>query len=93
MKSVNEALAFFEAHAGTTWKEIKARYRILMLKHHPDKGGAKEYCQVINEAYKLISEHQQNNKSAEVMYSAAPGGVQHQRETTFNDDWTEEECR
>jgi DnaJ-class molecular chaperone len=39
--------------------EIKKAYRVLSLKHHPDKGGAVEKFQKINEAYETLSNPEQ----------------------------------
>ena len=39
-----------------TQEEIKAAYRSLANKHHPDKGGDTELFQKINEAYTILSD-------------------------------------
>lgn len=38
-----------------TWDEIKARYRFMMKKHHPDVGGDPAFAQQLNQAFKAIS--------------------------------------
>ena len=36
--------------------EIKKAYRILAMKHHPDRGGDEEAMKKINAAYQILSE-------------------------------------
>lgn len=39
---------------GTSWDSIKRKYKTLMLKHHPDKGGKEEKAKIINEAFRTL---------------------------------------
>jgi hypothetical protein len=64
---------------------------MLLLRHHPDKGGDTKFCQVINEMYEVISEHFQNKKTFEDEYVAASGDMR--SKSTTDAEWTEEECR
>lgn len=39
-----------------TWEEIKARYRFMMKKHHPDVGGDPAFAQELNQAFKALGQ-------------------------------------
>ena len=42
--------------AGADWAEVKAAYRTLIRKNHPDLGGDPETCRKIIAAYTLLEE-------------------------------------
>jgi DnaJ-class molecular chaperone len=76
----------FKVGDNTTWKEVKARYYALALKHHPDKGGLKEFFQRVVAAYELLDAHFKTNKTS----VDATGDVQ--CATSTKEEWTEDEC-
>lgn len=43
-----------------TWEELKKRYRQLMMKYHPDRGGDKETAQRIIAAYTKLKHEIKN---------------------------------
>jgi DnaJ-class molecular chaperone len=47
---------------GATADEIKAAYRKLASRHHPDKGGSKEQFQAIQAAYTVLGDPQQRQQ-------------------------------
>lgn len=58
--------------------EIKKAYRKLAHQHHPDKGGAKEKFQEINEAYQVLgdrSKRAQYDQFGSVGGHSSPGGA------------------
>lgn len=42
--------------------EIKKEFKRLLIIHHPDKGGDPEQMKIINEAYKVLSDHQKRKE-------------------------------
>jgi curved DNA-binding protein CbpA len=86
MTSFQEACAMFKVGDNTTWKEVKARYYALALKHHPDKGGLKEFFQRVVAAYELLDAHFKTNKTSH----CTTGDVQ--CATSTKEEWTEDEC-
>ncbi|HUC61558.1 MAG TPA: J domain-containing protein [Alphaproteobacteria bacterium] len=54
----DEALAVFALHAPVTLLQVKARYKELVKRHHPDRNGgdpaAEERLKVINQAYTTL---------------------------------------
>jgi DnaJ-class molecular chaperone len=53
------ALTEFDLSSQTTWKKIRARYRELVRRYHPDKGEQADEGKIrrINAAYKVLSEY------------------------------------
>lgn len=49
-----EALAVFGLEEPAEYTEIRSRYRILAMEHHPDRGGSKTRFQEINEAMRVL---------------------------------------
>jgi len=50
----SEALQLFSLEHPATQKEIKQRYRILAMEHHPDRGGKPEIFQKVNWAFGVL---------------------------------------
>ena len=48
-------LFYFEGCASL--KDAESRYRQLMMRHHPDKGGNVETAKIINEQYEAVKEY------------------------------------
>ena len=54
----SEALTVLELQDPVDWKTIKAQYRRLAMKHHPDRGGDSKQLQLINAAIEILkSDH------------------------------------
>ncbi len=49
-----DALRVLELDAPVEFDEIKAQYRRLVMRHHPDRGGSKERLQAVNEAMEQL---------------------------------------
>lgn len=56
-KEVEQALALFELDKAADARQIKARYRMLMSLHHPDRGGNTEVVQGINQAFIILKRY------------------------------------
>lgn len=54
---VAQALALFELDKATDAGQIKARYRALMSRHHPDRGGDTALVQRINQAFVILKRY------------------------------------
>ena len=54
LEEIEEALELLHLPKMITKQEIKAQYRHLAAKHHPDRGGSEKQMQRINDAYKLL---------------------------------------
>jgi len=54
-----DALAVLDLHSTASQREIKSRYRELVLKHHPDLGGDAEEFHKIVEAMEILRLHEE----------------------------------
>lgn len=62
-------------HRESTEPEIKARYKALMMEHHPDKGGSADEAAKITEAYKTLMDKElvrQATATLEVLGAPCP---------------------
>jgi DnaJ-class molecular chaperone len=62
--------------------EIKAQYRLLAQKHHPDRGGDPQKMEAINHAYELLIAYIENFRytfDEEEIYRQFPGADYAQR--------------
>lgn len=50
-----DSLALFGLTTGATWHAIKARYRALVLEHHPDRGGDAAKLAEVNAAMRVLA--------------------------------------
>lgn len=48
---------FFYFEGCASFKDAESRYRQLMMRHHPDKGGNVETAKIINEQYEAVKEY------------------------------------
>jgi hypothetical protein len=53
---IDEDLALLGFTSMPTLKELKKRYKVLMLEHHPDMGGSAEMAIRIGDAFKRVKE-------------------------------------
>lgn len=65
--------------------EIKAAYRLLAKKHHPDQGGNEEKFKEISSAYEMIKDGKKPSKAAPNQDFRWQDVFD---ESTFTDDWT-----
>lgn len=61
--NLNEALRIFGMDENYTLELIKKKYKILILKHHPDKGGCSDTFIKIHEAYHYLLNYTKENNS------------------------------
>ena len=61
--NLNEALRIFGMDENYTLETIKKKYKILILKHHPDKGGCSDTFIKIHEAYHYLLKYTKENNS------------------------------
>ena len=40
-------------------EEVKLRYRTLVLKHHPDRGGNEEKMKIVNRIYEILTKEKE----------------------------------
>ncbi len=57
MTPLNQAFEIMGIQKQSSLKEIKAAYRNLCMKHHPDRGGSHEMFFKIQAAYKKVVEY------------------------------------
>lgn len=59
-KLLEEALEILELPLFVNIKEIKSRYKELVLRYHPDRGGDRERFERVVRSYKILEEYTQN---------------------------------
>jgi preprotein translocase subunit Sec63 len=59
----------------TSENELRLSYRLLALRHHPDRGGRTALCDLVNEAYVVLGNRQrrQQCKFLLLVLSLGPG--------------------
>ena len=59
-KKIHEALETLELPPLVSWAEIRARYKELSRRHHPDCGGDPQKMARINDAYETLRSYVEN---------------------------------
>jgi len=55
----SDALKTMELEEGVSYEQIKARYRLLAMQHHPDRGGSAEKLAEVNQAMDILKRYNQ----------------------------------